>query len=64
MSLFLCFLLLTNLHIFEITGISDRVSSYLYMSATIFFCNRDEDQLFIFLQLQRYSRTMINFLAA
>ena len=37
MSLFLCSLLLSNLHIFEISGISHGVSSELYMSADIFF---------------------------
>ena len=36
MGLCLCSLLLSNLHVFEITGISDGVSSQLYMSAAIF----------------------------
>ena len=47
MSLFLCSLLLSNLQIFEISGISHGVSSELYISAAILFGYRDEDYLFL-----------------
>ena len=48
MSLFLCSLLLSNLHIFEITGVSDGVSSYLYMSAAVFFVIETKTNSFSF----------------
>ena len=43
MGLFLCFLLLSHLHIFEITGSSDGVSSMLFMITADFFGYKDED---------------------
>ena len=48
MGLFLCSLLLSNLRIFEITSISDGVSSYLYMSAAFFFAIESKTNSFSF----------------